>query len=75
MAGRREKQIAVLDGIYYRMGASLETDGITFSAAVPAGEAASLLLYRKGQTDRSRSAGYFKSTRRRLCWHGCKYDR
>ena len=51
MAGRREKQIAVLDGIYYRMGASLETDGITFSAAVPAGEAASLLLYRKGQTD------------------------
>ncbi len=51
MAGSREKQIAVLDGIYYRMGASLETDGITFSAAVPAGEAASLLLYRKGQTD------------------------
>ncbi len=48
MTDKRCKQFSAAEGAGRTLGAQIEQDGITFSAVVPRGERASLILYPKG---------------------------
>lgn len=48
MTDKNSNQISASTGVFCRMGAQTEQDGITFSVAVPSEETVSLILYRRG---------------------------